>query len=173
MIDSEFFWKINSNYSRLCIDLEVIRLSRFGPLSRPFLLYRSSQVKRDGVELVKLMEDNLLICYPTVLDFSFGKKRWGKSSLLYIGIAIQLIYKSAAKFVVTNIEEIDWLSLPFDSLSISDEQRDVIMVVVKACNGLCNPSLAFDDVIAGKGRGLNILLQYSSVLFTLCQDTNM
>jgi SpoVK/Ycf46/Vps4 family AAA+-type ATPase len=38
------------------------------------------------------------------------------------------------------------------------------MAVVEARDGLCDPSLAFDDVIAGKGRGLNILLQYGSVL---------
>jgi hypothetical protein len=48
--------------------------------------------------------------------------------------------------------------LPFDSLSISDEQRDVIMALVEARDGPSDPSVAFDDVIAGKGKGLNILL---------------
>ena len=31
-----------------------------------------------------------------------------------------------------------------------------------------NPSVVFDDVIVGKGKGLNILLQYSSRSFLLC-----
>jgi hypothetical protein len=40
------------------------------------------------------------------------------------------------------------------------------MALVEARN---DPSVVFDDVIAGKGRGLNILLQYGSRSFLLCR----
>jgi hypothetical protein len=73
-------------------------------------------------------------------------------------MAIWLIYESIAEFAVADIEEIEWSSLPFNSLTISGEQRDVIVALVEARDGLSDPSVIFDDVIAGKGRGLNILL---------------
>lgn len=40
------------------------------------------------------------------------------------------------------------------------------MALVKARS---DPSMVFDNVIVGKGRGLNILLQYGSRLFLLCR----
>jgi hypothetical protein len=36
------------------------------------------------------------------------------------------------------------------------------MALVEARDGPSDPSVTFDDVIAGKGKGLNILLQYGS-----------
>jgi hypothetical protein len=68
-----------------------------------------------------------------------------------------------SRICVADLEEIQWSSLPFNSLSISDEQRDVIMALVEARGGPSDPSEAFDDIIAGKGNGLNILLQYDSI----------
>ncbi|PMD21103.1 P-loop containing nucleoside triphosphate hydrolase protein [Hyaloscypha hepaticicola] len=131
IIDPDFFWKMNPNYSRPRTDLDVTR-----PNQLPPGWSSCTVVKSNGIEPAELTEDDLLICCPTVLGFSFGEKIW-------------------AEFAVADIEHIEWLSLPFDCLSISDEQRDVIMALVEACN---DPSAVFDDVIAGKGRGLNILL---------------
>jgi hypothetical protein len=81
---------------------------------------------------------------------------------------VQLHATSVATEVLpTDIEDIEWSSLPFDSLSISNEQRDVVMALVEARN---DPGdIMFDDVIAGKERGLNILLQYGSGSFLSCR----
>jgi hypothetical protein len=100
-----------------------------------------------------------------VLGFSFGEKQWGGSTSCIILQVIRLI-QDAAEFAVADIEDIEWSSLPFDSLSISNEQRDVVMALVEARN---DPSVVFDDVIAGKGRGLNILLQYGSRSLLSCR----
>jgi hypothetical protein len=66
------------------------------------------------------------------------------------------------EFTVAGIKEIEWSSLPFDCLSIPDEQRDVIIALVKA---RLNPSVEFNNFIVGKGKGTNILLQYGSIPF--------
>jgi hypothetical protein len=58
---------------------------------------------------------------------------------------------------VANIKEIKWSSLLLDYLSIPEEQRDVIMALVEA---RLDPSVEFDDCIVGKGKGINMLLQY-------------
>ncbi|KAH8777029.1 AAA family ATPase [Hyaloscypha sp. PMI_1271] len=99
MIDPDFFWKMNPNYSRPRIDLDVMRPNRSGQPPPPGYPLPYRVVKSDGIEPAELIGDDLLICCLTVLGFSFA--------------------------------------------------------LVEACN---NPSVVFDDVIAGKGRGLNILL---------------
>jgi hypothetical protein len=71
------------------------------------------------------------------------------------------------EFAVADVKDIKWSPLPYACLSISDEQRDVIMALVEA---RLNPSVAFDDFVAGKGKGLIMLLQYdfTPVLLTQC-----
>jgi hypothetical protein len=70
------------------------------------------------------------------------------------------------EFAVADIEDIKWSPSPYACLSISDEQRDVIMALVEA---RLDPSVAFDDFVAGKGKGLIMLLQYDSTLVLLTQ----
>jgi hypothetical protein len=71
------------------------------------------------------------------------------------------------EFAVADIKDIKWSPSPYACLSISNEQRDVIMALVEA---RLDPSVAFDDFVAGKGKGLIMLLQYDStpVLLTQC-----
>ena len=138
----------------------VLGMSRSGPPSGLPPGYGPSQVKSNGVEPAELTEDDLLICCPTVLGFSFGEKLWGEFYLIYSDIDIPLT-SNAAEFAVADIKEIEWSSLPFDCLSIPEEQRDVIMALVEARS---DPSVAFDDFVAGKGKGINMLLQYGLVL---------
>jgi len=148
MTDADFFWKMNPNYSRPRADLAatVWDRHRLPPGYEP----PRDQVKSDDVEPVELKEGDLLICCPTVPGFSFGEKMW-------------------VEFAVADIKDIKWSSLPYDCLSISDEQRDVIMALVEA---RLNPSMVFDDFVAGKGKGLNMLLQYgpSSGHLSQCTD---
>ena len=63
---------------------------------------------------------------------------------------------------MTDIEEVEWSSEPFDCLVIPDEDREVIMALVEARNGRAarESGFTFNDIVRGKGRGLNVLLQY-------------
>jgi hypothetical protein len=144
MIDANFFWKMNLNYFRPCADLVRTQIwNAFGP---PSPLPKS--VQSEDVELIKLREDDLIICCLTVLGFSFGKKLWNEFYLTYSDIDISLT-SNAVKFVVINIREIEWSLLSFDCLSISEKQRDVIMALVKAHLDL---SVKFNDCIVRKRK---------------------
>lgn len=95
-----------------------------------------------------------------MLGFSFGEKLWGEFCLIYSNTDISLT-SNTAEFAVANIKEIEWSLLPFNCLSIPEEQRDVIMALVEA---RLDPSVEFDDCIVGKRREINMLLQYSSYI---------
>ena len=43
-------------------------------------------------------------------------------------------------------------------MAISEEHKEVIVALAETRLGLV-PSVPFDDIITGKGRGLNVLLQ--------------
>ena len=64
-----------------------------------------------------------------------------------------------------DIRFIDWSTLPFDCLTIPAKKKEVIVAVAQRhlghlCeNGRSGTPDAFDDVVEGKGRGINILLQ--------------
>lgn len=57
-----------------------------------------------------------------------------------------------------DIRDIDWSALPFNSLTIPAQKKEVIMAVTRSRMDQ-TASATFDDVIEGKGRSLNILLQ--------------
>jgi hypothetical protein len=64
------------------------------------------------------------------------------------------------EFAVADINDIEWSSIPFDCLTIPDEEKDIIMALAEAHTNQL-PGVTFDDFISGKGKGLNLLLQYS------------
>jgi hypothetical protein len=101
MIDADFFWKMNPNYSRPRNDLAGTRLGNSlsvvyvgGPPPPPLGRPPRDHVKNDDVELDDLTEDDFLVCCPTVLGFSFGDKLWGTSFCSYVAIYIRLIYNT-------------------------------------------------------------------------------
>ncbi|OJD15317.1 hypothetical protein ACJ73_08988 [Blastomyces percursus] len=96
------------------------------------------QVKYDGVGDVDMDDDEYLICCPTVPGFSFTDNTF-------------------YEFAVDDIDEIKWSSTLFGSLTIPDEQRFTLTALTKTRMGM-TPALPFDDFVAGKGRGLNVLL---------------
>lgn len=57
------------------------------------------------------------------------------------------------EFAVTDIEEIEWSSAPFDCLTLPDEQRETIMAVTETETSH-DPGHEFDDFVDGKGRGV-------------------
>jgi len=89
---------MNPNYSRPCINLARTRPKNSllvvyvsGPPPLPSGRLPRDYVKSDNVKLEDLREDDFLVCYPTVLGFSFSDKLWGTSFYSYIAIYIQLI----------------------------------------------------------------------------------
>ena len=65
-----------------------------------------------------------------------------------------------------DIRPIDWSTLPFDCLTIPATKKEVITAVTQRHLGhiwehgrSVSTADAFDDVVEGKGRGINILLQ--------------
>lgn len=65
------------------------------------------------------------------------------------------------EFAVDDIEEIKWSSVPFDCLTLPDEQRETIMAVTETRTSR-NQDPEFDDFVDGKGRGIIVLLQYDT-----------
>ena len=72
MIDTEFFQKINPNYSRR----KIAELADLWDM----IVYggddesEASDIATSLVEMVEMAEDDFLICCPTVLGFSFADK---------------------------------------------------------------------------------------------------
>ncbi len=65
------------------------------------------------------------------------------------------------EFAVADIEEIEWSSVPFDCLTLPDEQRETIMAVTETQTS-GDPDPEFEDFVDGKGRGIIVLLQYDT-----------
>jgi hypothetical protein len=65
IVDADFFWKMNPIYSRPRANLAESRIRNASSGLPPPL---------EDVELAKLREDDLLLCCPTVLGFSFSEK---------------------------------------------------------------------------------------------------
>ena len=51
--------------------------------------------------------------------------------------------------------------MPFDCLTLPDEQRETIMAVTETRTSR-NQDPEFDDFVDGKGRGIIVLLQYDT-----------
>lgn len=63
------------------------------------------------------------------------------------------------EFAVADIEEIKWSSVPFDCLTLPNEQKETIIAVTETRTSR-NQDPEFDDFVDGKGRGIIVLLQY-------------
>jgi hypothetical protein len=71
IVNADFFWKINPNYSRPRANLARSQNSNISSGLPPS---PSKPIQSKDVKPAELTKDGLLICCPTVLDFSFGKK---------------------------------------------------------------------------------------------------
>jgi hypothetical protein len=70
-----------------------------------------------------------------------------------------LIECDIVEFAVEDISDIQWDPEPFQRLVIPDERKELILALATShMNQAHDPS--FDDFVAGKGRGLIMLLQY-------------
>lgn len=62
------------------------------------------------------------------------------------------------EFAVDGITEVVWQSSSFDKLVLSQATKDTVMALAEARAGRFAIA-PMDDFVAGKGQGLNILLQ--------------
>ncbi|KAG7408612.1 hypothetical protein Forpe1208_v012374 [Fusarium oxysporum f. sp. rapae] len=89
-------------------------------------------------ETVVLQDEDFLICGPTVLGFCHGGKKF-------------------LEFAVAYISDITWMPSSYDDVRIPDAQKKAIWALTHAYfsddteNGL-------EDIVQGKGRGINFLL---------------
>jgi hypothetical protein len=82
-------------------------------------------------------EEELLIASPVVLGFAFSEKYW-------------------LEFSLSGIEEIKWNAEAFDSLVLPDRIKQNLKGLVSSHR--FNAAKTIDDVIQGKGKGLNVVL---------------
>ncbi|KAH8725628.1 hypothetical protein GQ44DRAFT_615546 [Phaeosphaeriaceae sp. PMI808] len=82
-------------------------------------------------------EEELLIASPVVLGFAFSEKYW-------------------LEFSLSGIDEIKWNDEAFDSLVLHDHIKQNLKGLVSSHR--FNAAKTIDDVIQGKGKGLNVVL---------------
>ena len=70
------------------------------------------------------------------------------------------------EFPISDVTDIEWSSTPFSCLTLPTEQKEVIVALAETRLGM-TPGVPFDDFVAGKGQGLNLLLQYDVHCFHL------
>ena len=90
----------------------------------------------------KMSEEQLLMCAPTVLGFSFGDKMW-------------------AEFAIDSIHEIIFNTGAFDSLVLPESQKSIVRALVENHTGKRKAEKkrpGIDDIIRGKGQGLVAVL---------------
>ncbi|KAI9770678.1 MAG: hypothetical protein M1839_003062 [Geoglossum umbratile] len=142
MIDAGEFKQINPNYNSSRIN------SRTDLFEESFLYDRilgwdsfsskdSKAVKTNGIAPNETKKEDLLLCSPTVLGFSFSNKLWLEFSVAHIG-------------------DIIWDPSPFENLVLPDEQKNIIRALAESQN--IETDKPFDDFVKGKGQGLVILL---------------
>ncbi|KAL2376051.1 hypothetical protein RJZ90_007765 [Blastomyces dermatitidis] len=146
MVDPAFFCQMNPNYTRPRINqrnhsyvdndgITHLDVSAFFDNQDQRM---REQVKSNGVNPTEMKDDDLLICCPTVLGYSFNDNLW-------------------MEFAVADLGQVEWSSAPFENLKIPSQQRDTLLALAKTHLSLV-PSVPFDDFVTGKGRGLNVLL---------------
>lgn len=87
-----------------------------------------------------MTNEDLLLCSPTVLGFSFADKLW-------------------VELAVARISDIQWDTGAFDSLVLPEAQKRIVRALVESHTNIHDKNSAgFDDFIKGKGRGLVAVL---------------
>lgn len=71
------------------------------------------------------------------------------------------------EFAVASISDISWEPSIFEALSIPQEKKAMILALTEARTGHLD-MVPFDDFVAGKGRGLNVLMQLVPLRSSCC-----
>ncbi|RAK94951.1 P-loop containing nucleoside triphosphate hydrolase protein [Aspergillus ibericus CBS 121593] len=143
-VDAAFFHEMQPNYSRPSLrdggvkDKNGITVVDIGAMLKEGREREKERMRGDGVDAQQLSETDLLVACPTACCFSFREKMFLECAVGALG-------------------EVDWSPQSFDCLQIPSDDRTLLLSLAKTRLGLI-PTVPFDDVIDGKGQGLNILL---------------
>ncbi|KAJ6001203.1 hypothetical protein N7481_001612 [Penicillium waksmanii] len=143
-VDAAFFHEMQPNYSRPSLrDLGVkekdgIQVFDIDAMFTEDREREKERMRGDGVDARNLSEADLLVACPTVCCFSFKEKMF-------------------LECAVSALRDIDWSPGSFDCLQIPSNTKTMLLSLAKTRLGLI-PTVPFDDVINGKGQGLNVLL---------------
>jgi ATP-dependent 26S proteasome regulatory subunit len=102
----------------------------------PVFVQGTTRIQISEIEDHCFTDEEILLCRGTVHGFSMTLKRWGE-------------------FAVTNVKKFEYNATAFDDLVIPMVQKQLIRSLV---NDHEQSSSSFDDLIAGKGKGLIFLL---------------
>ncbi|KAJ4289132.1 hypothetical protein N0V90_011474 [Kalmusia sp. IMI 367209] len=115
----------------------LIRLPA-GEKSEDITAQKLDTVANDDDEIKHVFsEEELLIASPVVLGFSFSEKMW-------------------LEFSLSGIEEIKWQDEAFETLVLPSQIKQNLKGLVSSHR--FNAAKTIDDVIVGKGKGLNVVL---------------
>ncbi|KAJ5561153.1 ATPase AAA-type core [Penicillium sp. DV-2018c] len=143
-VDAAFFHEMQPNYSRPSLrdigvkDKNGIAVIDIGAMLMEDREREKERMRGDGVDAQKLSEADLLIACPTVCCFSYKEKMF-------------------LECAVSALRDVNWSPESFDCLQIPPENKTLLLSMAKTRLGLI-PTVPFDDVIDGKGQGVNILL---------------
>ncbi|KAJ5654994.1 ATPaseAAA-typecore [Penicillium lividum] len=143
-VDATFFTAMQPNYSRPRVHDKLVPKSDgtsiidFSSLFDDDRTRSLEKLRGNSTELRHMSEDELLICSPTVRGFSFQEKCF-------------------MEFAVSDLRDMQWFPGSFDCLKIPEGSKKLLLSLAKTRLGR-TPMVPFDDFVAGKGRGLNILL---------------
>ncbi|KAJ5117325.1 hypothetical protein N7448_010957 [Penicillium atrosanguineum] len=143
-VDAAFFHEMQPNYSRPSLrdigvkDKGEIAVFDIGAIFTADREREKERMRGDGVDAQKLSEADLLVACPTVCCFSFKEKMF-------------------LECAVSALRDVAWSPESFDCLEIPSDTKTLLLSLAKTRLGLI-PTVPFDDVIDGKGQGLNVLL---------------
>ncbi|KAJ5086722.1 hypothetical protein NUU61_008029 [Penicillium alfredii] len=143
-VDAAFFHEMQPNYSRPSLrnmgakDKDGIAVLDIGAMLAEDREREKEKMQGDGMDAQKLREADFLVACPTVCCFSFKEKMF-------------------LECAVSALRDVDWSLESFNCLKIPSEAKTLLLPLAKTRLGLI-PTVPFDDVIDGKGQGLNILL---------------
>jgi len=155
MVDAKFFQEMNPNHFQPkinpSVDFDGVTLHNL------CLVKNTSNIIDNRANPLLLSDEELLLCSPTVLGFSFHDRVWCKSWIHYISDSSITNQLFLVEFAVANIHEISWQPAIFAALTIPQDKKNMILSLAEARTGHLE-TLPFDDFVVGKGRGLNILM---------------
>ncbi|KAH8878683.1 hypothetical protein GQ53DRAFT_82027 [Thozetella sp. PMI_491] len=129
MVDFECFHENMPNYPSARVQQMRHQYSVLG---------RCEVLKPANVDPTQLKLEEFLICSPTVLGFSFEKKRFLEFAVAYTG-------------------DVEWSECSFEDVKIPIEQKKAILALTKTYLDR-KPNDGFHDLVQGKGLGYNFLL---------------
>ncbi|KAI4131516.1 MAG: hypothetical protein LQ341_006356 [Variospora aurantia] len=130
-VDAAFFRENNPNYVRPCISGLTEKKSLNDGW---FTLTPENKVRSNGTEQSKMEEGDLLLCSPTVRDWSFGNKIW-------------------LEFAVDDISNIVWNPSSFANLAIPSQKKQLILALAQAHLGKTSDHMFDNFVVSARELG--------------------